>query len=102
MLFLTGGCQGTGGSGASGESGPRFFGQHYPPSQSEPPIVESEGRKTAARTPAADLPDDGVDESSSATSRRRPRWLPGNEKPAQRRALPVSARNDLPSDDPAE
>ena len=99
LLLLAGGCQGTGGSGASGESGAlRQFGQN-PPSQSEPPVEEAEGGKRAARTFLADVPDEDVGDGSSTTSRRRPRWLPGNEKAAQRRALPVSARTDLPADE---
>jgi len=102
LAMLAAGCQGAGGSAASGGGGPSpLFGQAYAPSQSEPPVEESATkRSTASRAPAADSADDLADGSPPAASRGRSRWLPGSDKePASRKALPVSARTDAMQDD---
>jgi len=102
LMLLAGGCQGTGGSGALQESGPsRQFGQNLLPVQSEPPVVEGIGRKTAARLQEPELSDDD-DDGASGKSRSRSRWPSGNDKSATRRTLPISSHSDLPADDPGE
>jgi len=90
------GCQGTGGTVASGRSGPAAtFGQNYVPPQSEPPVEESAtiGAKTVT-TAAGDESDGAVDRE------RKSRWLSGGKREsAPRKTIPVSTRTDAFADD---
>jgi hypothetical protein len=60
------------------------------------------GRKTAARSAASVSADDLDGDDASPAARPRARWLPGNGKEPERKALPVSARTDSIADDDAD